>query len=210
MRGFGLVFRLALILGVAVIMNGCVSTKDRLLDSDTSQVQLRSMQVRAFDTINRERMLRTVIATLQDLGFVLDAGELGLGTVTGTKYIDKSPMRKVQVPRYEGLEEEVLETFARMYAVFDEDVERIPPSRFCELRYEELVRDPIGQLSTIYDRLGLNEFDRALPALREYVARTADYKTNRYQISPETREQIATRWKGYIEKYGYGPRDTGG
>jgi hypothetical protein len=38
-------------------------------------------------------MLRSVIATLQDLGFVLDSGELGLGTVSGTKYIHTSPMR---------------------------------------------------------------------------------------------------------------------
>jgi hypothetical protein len=93
MRAFGLAVRLALIIFAAVVSAGCVSTEDRLLDADTSQVQLRSMQVRAFDTTDRERMLRTVVATLQDLGFALDAGEVGLGTVSGTKYIDTSQMR---------------------------------------------------------------------------------------------------------------------
>jgi len=83
----------ALIGGFVLLANGCVSTKDRLLDTGTSQVQLRSVQVRAFDTADRERMLRAVIATLQDLGFVLDAGELGLGTVSGTKHVEASPMR---------------------------------------------------------------------------------------------------------------------
>ena len=93
MRAFGMSVRLALIIGAAVVSTGCISTEARLLDADTSQVQLRSMQVRAFDTTDRERMLRTVVATLQDLGFVLDAGEVGLGTVSGTRYIDSSQMR---------------------------------------------------------------------------------------------------------------------
>ena len=93
MRAIGMSVRLVLIIGAAVVSTGCISTEARLLDADTSQVQLRSMQVRAFDTTDRERMLRTVVATLQDLGFVLDAGEVGLGTVSGTRYIDTSQIR---------------------------------------------------------------------------------------------------------------------
>ena len=93
MKGLGMAVRLALVVAAVVLLTACVSTGDRLLDADTSQVQLRSMQVRAFDTADRERMLRTVVATLQDLGFVLDAGEVGLGTVSGTRYIDLSKMR---------------------------------------------------------------------------------------------------------------------
>ena len=85
--------RIALALGIAVILAGCASTAERLLDSNTSSLQIRSIQARAFDTTDREEMLRTVIATLQDLGFVLDAGELGLGTVSGTRYIYHSPLR---------------------------------------------------------------------------------------------------------------------
>ena len=93
MRGGCMAIHLALVVCAAMVLTGCVSTRDRLLDADTSQVQLRSMQVRAFDTADRERMLRTVVATLQDLGFVLDAGEVGLGTVSGTRYIDLGKMR---------------------------------------------------------------------------------------------------------------------
>ena len=54
---------------------GCVTTQQRLLDSDTSQVQLRSIQSRAFDTRDRAQFLRTVIATLQDLDFVIDGAD---------------------------------------------------------------------------------------------------------------------------------------
>lgn len=43
------------------------------------------MQAKAFDTTNQEKTLRTIIATLQDLGFVINKADLELGTVSGTK-----------------------------------------------------------------------------------------------------------------------------
>lgn len=70
---------------VLVLEAGCASTQSRLLDSDESQLKLRSIQSRAFDTTDKAETLRTVIATLQDLGFIIDQADLTLGTVTGTK-----------------------------------------------------------------------------------------------------------------------------
>jgi hypothetical protein len=43
------------------------------------------MQSRVFDITDHNRLLRTIIATLQDLGFVIDDAEETLGTVSGTK-----------------------------------------------------------------------------------------------------------------------------
>jgi len=65
---------------------GCqMDSKEQILASESSQVQLRSIQSRAFDTREREKTLRTVIATMQDLGFVIDKADSDLGTVSGTK-----------------------------------------------------------------------------------------------------------------------------
>jgi len=52
---------------------------------DQSQLELRSIQTRVFDTTDRPKTLRTVIATLQDLGFVVDDANDELGTVSATK-----------------------------------------------------------------------------------------------------------------------------
>ena len=43
------------------------------------------MQTRAFDTEDKTKTLRTVIATLQDLSFVIDKADLELGSVSATK-----------------------------------------------------------------------------------------------------------------------------
>ncbi len=69
----------------SITYTGCATTQQRLLDSEESQVQLRSIQTRVFDTTDKEKTLRTIMATLQDLGFVLDEADSILGTVTATK-----------------------------------------------------------------------------------------------------------------------------
>lgn len=107
----------------------------------------------------------------------------------------------MQKPTYQGLDEHVFETFERMYRKFEAERSLIGQDHFCEVRYEDLVRDPIGGMRQVYDKLGLGEFDKVLPALEQYVAQTRDYKTNRYKLEPGLREQIARRWGPFMPQY---------
>ena len=67
-------------------LSGCQTTSSsQLLKTNESQVKTRNIQTRAFDTIDKNTTLRTVIATLQDLGFVVDKAEEILGSVSATK-----------------------------------------------------------------------------------------------------------------------------
>jgi hypothetical protein len=56
-----------------------------LIMSTKSAVELRAMQSRAFDTIDRFKTIRAVVATLQDLGYTIDKAEPEAGTVSATK-----------------------------------------------------------------------------------------------------------------------------
>ena len=89
-----------IILALLVII-GCQTTQERLLGSESSQVQLRSIQTRAFDTTDKEKTLRTIISTLQDLGFVVDKADATLGSVSGTK-LDKYALRMTVTVRPRG------------------------------------------------------------------------------------------------------------
>jgi outer membrane lipopolysaccharide assembly protein LptE/RlpB len=73
---------------LTLMLTGCgTNVRDQVLDANTGkgQVQTRSIQTRAFDTTDKEATLRTVIATLQDLSFVIDKADIDLGSVSGTK-----------------------------------------------------------------------------------------------------------------------------
>lgn len=112
----------------------------------------------------------------------------------------------LQVPRYEGLTEFVFKTFTHMYRVFEEDRTLVEPAQLCEVRYEDLVRDPVGQMKRIYDAIGLGDFEVARPAVEDYAARTAGYRPSRYELEPALREEISQQWSAYIARYGYGGR----
>jgi hypothetical protein len=75
-----------LIMLVSLLAASCqTDSKQQILLADKSQVALRAVQTRAFDTTDENVTIRTVIATLQDLGFVVDKADHRLGTVSATK-----------------------------------------------------------------------------------------------------------------------------
>lgn len=77
----------ALALLAGALLAGCAAPPREapVIASDKSAVELRAMQSRLFDTSDRSRTLRGVIATLQDLGYTIDKVDAGSGTVTATK-----------------------------------------------------------------------------------------------------------------------------
>jgi hypothetical protein len=101
------------------------------------------------------------------------------------------------------LEEYVFETFRHMYEVFERDRSLFGPSQLCDVSYEALVADPLGQLRRIYEQLGLGDFENVRSAAERYLASQSDYQKNKYRISPDLRAQITRRWSSFIEKYGY-------
>ena len=71
---------------IGIALAGCQTTSmNQVMETSESQVAIRQIQTRAFDTTNHNKTLRTIIATLQDLGFVIDKADDELGTVSGTK-----------------------------------------------------------------------------------------------------------------------------
>ena len=72
-------------IALAVLLVGCVSTPPPAVFETGSALEVRSYQTRVLQDVDRDTALRAVIATLQDLGFVLDSADATLGTVTATK-----------------------------------------------------------------------------------------------------------------------------
>jgi hypothetical protein len=76
---------------IGITLAGCVTdSKKELFTSTASEVQLRGFQSRAFETVDREKTLRTVIATLQDLGFVIGKADSTVGLVTAQKFANQN------------------------------------------------------------------------------------------------------------------------
>lgn len=79
---------------LVLVLSGCVTPAppDVTGSSTTSQLETRVTQTRVYDTLDKPMTMRSVIATLQDLGFVIDNADVDLGTVTATR-LDRYTMR---------------------------------------------------------------------------------------------------------------------
>jgi omega-hydroxy-beta-dihydromenaquinone-9 sulfotransferase len=114
----------------------------------------------------------------------------------------------LQSPRYKGLEEYVFKNFTQMYERLDEVRPLLNTTNFHELRYEDLVTDPIAALRDIYEQLGLGDFARLVPKVQAYLEDFANYKVNEYELTVELRETITRRWGHVIRRYGYACDET--
>ena len=85
-------FSLILTLLLPIFLTSCSNMHQDVLGTPQTQVQMRNYQSRTFDTPNVETVMRAVIATLMDLGFMIDKADSRLGTVTGTSYSNSSLM----------------------------------------------------------------------------------------------------------------------
>jgi hypothetical protein len=105
----------------------------------------------------------------------------------------------------EDLEGHVIHDYIRLMERYFKEKEHIPKEQLVELRYEDLIADPIGQVKAIYEKLQLPGFERALPEMKKYLEQQAKYKTNVYAIDKKIIEYVYENWKSTIDRWGYTP-----
>ncbi|MGH8291771.1 MAG: sulfotransferase family protein [Steroidobacteraceae bacterium] len=101
------------------------------------------------------------------------------------------------------LERGVLETLLEMYRNFERDRAAVSPGQFYQMRYEDLVRDPLITLERCYREIGLGEFAVSRPQVERYLAGLRGYRTNEFAVSPEGTEAILTAWGPLFRAWGY-------
>lgn len=149
----------------------------------------------------RIKVLLEMFPDARFVHIVRDPTTLFASTVRLWKTLDK--YQALQEPKHEGLEEYVLSSFERMYTAFEEQRHLLDRAHYFEVRYEDLVRDPVRQMRSLYEQLELGDFERMLSQLETHLAKTRDFQTNKYQSDPETEAKVANRWGRYFQRYGY-------
>lgn len=86
---------------MVLMIAGCAA-QTAAITAGSSQVELRQMQTRDYETLDKRGTLRSVVATLQDLGFVIDKADFELATISATKLQDYEIRMTVTVREREG------------------------------------------------------------------------------------------------------------
>ncbi len=92
---------LLILLGL-LSLAGCATTTPANVIGAGTQLEMRQIQTREYDTLDKAMTMRSVIATLQDLGFTIDQADAELGTITATRLHQYTMRMTVTVVKKEG------------------------------------------------------------------------------------------------------------
>jgi hypothetical protein len=100
----------------------------------------------------------------------------------------------LQKPDPQALEEMILSWYTELYKLYERDLGLIPAGSLCEVKYEDLVSNPLESLENIYLNLGLPGFEAFRARVTPYLETQKSYKRNTYVLDAETKEKIRQRW----------------
>jgi len=89
------------------------------------------------------------------------------------------------------------------YSYIREIKESLTPDEFCEIRFEDLEKQPLTEIEKIYCSLRLRGFESVRGKLESYLASITGYKKNVYDIPDWKRNQLLRRFSQILEEYGY-------
>ena len=76
----------------ALLLAACATTNQAALETKSSQVATRNYQTRSFETTDKLNVMNNIVATMQDLGFVIEKTDKDLGTISGFSFTNQTSM----------------------------------------------------------------------------------------------------------------------
>jgi omega-hydroxy-beta-dihydromenaquinone-9 sulfotransferase len=123
---------------------------------------------------------------------------------TQNLYAKAVPFSHLQRPDPDQIDDGIIRRYAMMYDAFFEERALIPAGQYCEVGFEDLERDIVGQVGMVYEQLRLSGFDALRPKLQQYVDSKTGYQKNTHQpLAPALRDKIAQSWRSSFDAWGY-------
>lgn len=101
------------------------------------------------------------------------------------------------------IDEAIFSVYERMMTALVRDAESVDPTRYVELRYDELDADPMAAVKHIYEAIDLPGFEAAAPKFEAYLASVKSFQKNKFDYDEALAERVERRLGPFIEKWGY-------
>lgn len=150
----------------------------------------------------RIAMLRELFPGAKFIHVTRDPKDVIPSTIRLWKRLERTNGFQIPDIKEEELRLYVLETYRQMYDAFDEQTKE-KEDDIATIRYEDLLHEPVANLSRVYDELGLSGFEAMEPKVRDYFESTKDYQTNQHHLDDDLVSGIDEYCKEYRNKFGY-------
>ncbi|MEM8912383.1 MAG: sulfotransferase [Planctomycetota bacterium] len=105
---------------------------------------------------------------------------------------------------HDQLKDYVIECLRQMYESFHSQRDQLDEHHLIDVRYEDLIANPVATLERIYESLRLSDFDSVRESLTMWVdSEHRDYQPNTHRIDSEQESRLRQSWPEYFERYGY-------
>ncbi len=110
-----------------------------------------------------------------------------------------------QLPRYDDdwLKTYVFQCQRLMYDSYFEHRNDLPPEQLIEIKFEQLVKEPLQTIQNVYQQLHLKGVQNIGTPVKNYFEQRKGHKTNPVQLEAGLVEEIDAHWKPYAQAFGY-------
>jgi hypothetical protein len=113
------------------------------------------------------------------------------------------PSQVLQDFEWDDIDDWIVDAYKVLMMKYLDERKLIPAERLVEIHYEDLDERPIEILETIYDRLALAGFDKALPHFEQYLRDLGTYEKNKFEFPQEIVNTVNEHWGFAFEAFGY-------
>jgi len=101
------------------------------------------------------------------------------------------------------IEENMIFIYRELMQKYIQDRELIPEGNLYEMRYDDLLKDPMGELEKIYLQFGFPEKEKGFQRSREYIKESKKFSGNVLKLSPEQIERAEKEFDFAFETWNY-------
>jgi len=97
----------------------------------------------------------------------------------------------------------IMNLYVEMFVKYFEEKDLVPEGNLIEVKYEDLVDDPMKGLHEIYQKLDLENFDNSRKNFQKHLDSIKNYKKNEHKLNDTIIQRISTKWKLTFDTWGY-------
>jgi len=114
-------------------------------------------------------------------------------------------LRKISHRKLESL---ILSVYKQMMTSYLAEKALIPEGNLVEVAFDDLERDPMSTIKSIYESLEIDGFEKSKPSINEYIESKKGYKKNTHTITKKKLERILTEWDFAMKEWNYSIPDN--
>ncbi len=115
------------------------------------------------------------------------------------------PLYQLDDYDWDEVEQHWIDGYKLLMSKYMRDREQIPDGHFAEVRYEDLDRDPLGELGRVYEELELPGWRVARERIEAYLETLSGYRKNRFTLPQATIDRISDEWGFAVDAWAYEP-----